>query len=124
MSPRASRYEYSHALKFLPQAMSDSVFAIFGEETGIVGCAILIIIFVMFFWQALKIAGHASTKFGRMVAVGITTWLTIQTFMNIASAVGLFPISGVPLPFFSYGGSHVIAELIGVGLLLNISKNG
>jgi len=108
---------------FLPQAMGDSVFAIIGEETGMVGCAILIILFLLFFWQGIKIATHANDKFMRLTAVGIVVWFAAQTFTNIASAIGLWPLAGIPLPFFSYGGSHIMAELMAIGLLLNISKN-
>ncbi len=109
---------------FLPQAMSDSVFAVFAEETGIIGCIILISLFIILFWQGIKIAKNSSDKFSKMLAVGIMTWFIIQAFMNIASALGLFPLTGIPLPFFSYGGSHLVAEMIAIGLLLNISKNG
>ena len=108
----------------LPQAMSDSVFAIFGEEMGIAGCAALIILFLLFFWQGIKIAANSTDKFGKLVATGVITWLAVQTFMNIASAIGIWPLAGIPLPFFSYGGSHIMSELAAVGLLLNISKNG
>ncbi len=109
---------------FLPQAMSDSIFAIIGEETGIIGCTILILLFVYLGWQAIKIANNSSDSFGKLVTVGIITWLMVQSFINIASSLGLFPLSGIPLPFFSYGGSHIMAELAAIGLLLNISKNG
>ena len=109
---------------FLPQAMTDSIFAIIGEETGIVGTSLLILSFLLFFWLGLKIANSATDKFSKLTAIGITFWITSQAFMNVASAIGLFPLSGIPLPFFSYGGSHIISELIGVGILLNISKNG
>jgi cell division protein FtsW len=109
---------------FLPQAMSDSMFAILGEETGIIGCVILIILFLFFLWLGFKIANASTDRFSKLTAIGITTWIVFQAFVNIASTIGLFPLSGIPLPFFSYGGSHIIAEMIGVGLLLNISKNG
>jgi len=109
---------------FLPEAMSDSMFAILGEETGIFGSIILISLFVGFIWLAFKIAKSATDTFSKLTAAGISTWIVFQAFINIASAIGLFPLSGIPLPFFSYGGSHVIAELIGVGLILNISRNG
>lgn len=108
---------------FLPQAMSDSIFAIFAEETGIFGCIILIALFFLFLWFGFKVAKHSNDKFSKFAAVGITFWITFQAFVNISSVAGLFPLSGIPLPFFSYGGSHLINELIGVGLLLNISKN-
>lgn len=109
---------------FLPEAMSDSVFAILGEETGIIGCTILILAFVAFFYLGYKISTEATDKFSKLTALGVTFLITFQAFLNITSTIGLFPLSGLPLPFFSYGGSHLIAELIGVGLLLNISRNG
>ncbi len=108
---------------FLPSSMADSVFAILGEELGIVGGVALILLFVFFFWQCIKIAKHSTDKFGKLVAIGICTWILLQSFMNIASAIGIFPLAGIPLPFFSYGGSHLVAEIIAIGLLLNISKN-
>src|SRR3989344_1187194 len=108
---------------FLPQAMSDSIFAIIGEETGIIGCLFLISLFLLFLWFGIKIANSASDKFSKLAVIGITTWIVFQAFFNIASTVGLLPLSGIPLPFFSYGGSHIIAEMIGVGIILNVSKN-
>jgi len=108
---------------FLPQAMSDSVFAIIGEETGIIGCFILISLFLLFLYFGLRIANSTNDTFYKLTAVGIITWITFQAFVNIASIIGLFPITGIPLPFFSYGGSHLIAEIIGLGLLLKISRN-
>ncbi|MBX4200746.1 putative lipid II flippase FtsW [Candidatus Parcubacteria bacterium] len=109
---------------FLPEAMSDSIFAIIGEETGIIGCAILISLFLLFLYLGFKIAHSANNNFAKLAAVGLTTWIVFQACINVASACGLFPLAGIPLPFFSYGGSHLIAEIIAVGLLLNISKNG
>ncbi len=108
---------------FLPQAMSDSIFAIIGEEIGAIGCIALIGIFILFFWLGLKIAKNSNDRFSKMTAIGIVFWITFQAFINISSVAGIFPLAGIPLPFFSYGGSHLVVELIGVGLLLNISKN-
>lgn len=108
---------------FLPQAMSDSIFAIIGEEMGIIGCVILIALFILFFWLGIKIAKNSNNKFARLTATGVVVWITLQAFVNMASVAGIFPLAGIPLPFFSYGGSHLVVELIGVGLLLNISKN-
>lgn len=109
---------------FLPQAMGDSVFPILGEELGMVGLALIILVFLLLFWQGIKIAKNSTDKFGKLAAVGLTVWLAAQTFMNIASSIGFWPLAGIPLPFFSYGGSHIMAELAAIGLLLNISKNG
>ena len=108
---------------FLPQAMSDSIFAIIGEEIGAIGCIALIAIFILFFWLGLQIAKNSNDRFSKLTAVGIVFWITLQAFINISSVAGIFPLAGIPLPFFSYGGSHMLAEMIGVGLLLNISKN-
>jgi len=107
----------------LPQAMSDSVFAIIGEELGIIGGAGLLILFILFFWLGIKIAKSSNERFSKLTAIGITFWITLQAFINMASSAGIFPLAGIPLPFFSYGGSHLVAEIIGIGLLLNISKN-
>ncbi|MCX6720444.1 MAG: putative peptidoglycan glycosyltransferase FtsW [Candidatus Staskawiczbacteria bacterium] len=108
---------------FLPQAMSDSIFGIIGEEIGALGCIALIALFILFFWLGLQIAKNSDDRFSKLTAIGIVFWITLQAFINISSVAGIFPLAGIPLPFFSYGGSHLLAELIGVGLLLNISKN-
>jgi cell division protein FtsW len=108
---------------FLPAAMTDSIFAITAEETGFFGCLMLIGIFLIFFWRGFKIGKNSKDNFQKLTAFGITSWILIQTLINISSMVGLFPLAGIPLPFFSYGGSAIITELMGVGILLNISKN-
>jgi cell division protein FtsW len=109
---------------FLPESMTDSIFAVIGEELGLIGCTILVGLFVSFTYLGFKIAAKATDKFSRLTAIGFSTWIIFQTFINMASAIGLFPLSGIPLPFFSYGGSHMISEIIAVGIILNISKNG
>ena len=108
---------------FLPQSMTDSMFAILGEETGIIGCAVLVILFAALFWQGIRIAKSSGDAFGRLAVIGIVTWIVVQAFLNICSSIGIWPLSGLPLPFFSYGGSHALAELIGVAIILNISKH-
>ncbi|MFC1663774.1 putative lipid II flippase FtsW [Patescibacteria group bacterium] len=109
-------------LGFLPHSVSDSVFAIFAEETGFVGSLILISLFLIFLWQGFKISKSTNDKFSQLLALGITSWIVIQGFVNIGSMIGVLPLTGIPLPFISYGGSALIAELVGVGILLNISK--
>jgi len=113
----------SQKFGFLPQSMSDSTFAVYAEETGFVGCLILISLFLMLLWAGFCIARQADDKFYQLVALGVIFWILFQGFVNISSMIELFPISGVPLPFISYGGSHLIAELIGIGLLLNIARH-
>lgn len=106
----------------LPQSMSDSLFAIFAEETGFVGALILLALFVVFLWVGFKIAKGKKDKFSQLCAFGITSWIILQGLINIGSIIGILPITGIPLPFISYGGSALIVELIGVGILLNIAR--
>lgn len=107
---------------FLPQPISDSIFAIWAEEVGFIGSLILILLFLIFAWQGIKIAKTSKDKFCQCLAAGITFWITIQAFINIGSMIGILPLTGIPLPFISYGGSHLITELIAIGILLNISR--
>ncbi len=113
----------SQKFGYIPQAMTDSIFPIIAEESGIFGCVILISLFLFFLWRGIKIANHSSDKFSQLTALGIVIWISLQAFINISSSIGIWPLAGIPLPFFSYGGSHLLTELAGVGLLLNISKN-
>ena len=108
---------------FLPQSMSDSIFAIFSEETGFLGCLILIFLFLIFLWRGFKIAKDSKNMFSQLLALGITSWIILQAFINIGAMISILPLSGIPLPFISYGGSALVTELIGVGILLNISKS-
>ncbi len=110
-------------LWFLPQTISDSIFAIFSEETGFIGSLILISLFLIFLWRGFKIGKENPDRFSQLTALGITSWIIVQTFVNIGAMIGILPLTGIPLPFISYGGSALITELIGVGILLNISRN-
>ena len=109
-------------LGFLPHSISDSIFAILAEETGFIGCLILIFLFLTFFWRGFVTAKTSQNKFSQIAALGITSWIILQALINIGSMIGVLPLTGIPLPFISYGGSALVAELIGVGILLNISK--
>lgn len=106
----------------LPEPISDSIFAIFSEEMGFIGGVVLIALFLAFSARALTLSLTIPTEFGRLVMVGVASWFSIQAFVNIGSMIGLIPLTGVPLPFFSYGGTALIAEMSAIGLLLNISK--
>ncbi len=108
---------------FLPEPMTDSIFAVFAEETGFVGAIILISLFLIFAWQGFKIAKQSSETFFKLMAIGITFWITFQAFINIGAMIGILPLTGIPLPLVSYGSSHLVMELIAIGLLLNISKH-
>ena len=107
---------------FLPQTMSDSIFAIFAEETGFIGSAILILLFLFFLWRGVSIAKRNRDTFSQLCAIGISSWIALQALVNIGAMIGVVPLTGIPLPFISYGGSHLAVELMSVGILLNISK--
>lgn len=108
---------------YLPEAHTDSIFAIISEELGFVGAAIVVVAFTFLAIRGFKIAKEAPDMFGRLLAVGIVVWIIFQAFVNIAAMLSLIPLTGVPLPFISYGGSNLIITLAAVGILLNISRN-
>lgn len=107
---------------YLPEPVGDSIFAIIAEEVGLIGAMTLITLFIIFAWRGMTIAAHAPDMFGKLVAGGITIWITGQATMNIAAITSLMPLTGIPLPFISYGGTSIIFSLAAVGILLNISR--
>lgn len=109
-------------LGFLPARLSDSIFAIFSEETGFLGSFILIVLFLIFLIRGFRISSEASDEFSKLLGQGISSWIALQALVNIGAMTGILPLTGIPLPFISYGGSHLIAELIGVGILLNVAR--
>lgn len=108
---------------YLPESTTDSIFAIIAEELGFLGAAALILSFIFIFGRCFYIAVNAKDNFGKLLAIGITTFLAAQTIINLAAQTALVPLTGVPLPFLSYGGSSLIVDLAAIGILLNISKN-
>jgi rod shape determining protein RodA len=107
---------------FVPEQHNDFVFTVAGEELGLIGAGVLIALFAVLLWRALVIATRAEDMFGRVAAAGIACWLGFQTFQNIGMCLGIMPVTGVPLPLVSYGGSSMFASLVAVGLLLNIQR--
>ena len=107
---------------FLPEASTDSIFAAISEEVGFIGSFVLILIFAIFIFKAFKIASNAPDQFSKILAVGITAWIGGQTLLNIAAMTALTPLTGIPLPFFSYGGTSLSMILVSCGILLNISR--
>ena len=107
---------------FVPQSISDSIFAIFAEETGFIGCFVLIALFFAFFLSSFSVGKRLNDEYLRLMAIGIGSWFVIQAMVNIGAMIGVVPLTGIPLPFISYGGSHLMMELIACGLLLNISQ--
>ena len=108
---------------YLPEPVGDSIFAIIGEELGLVGAIFLITLFIMLAFRGFRVAKNAPDEFGRLIAVGITIWIVVQVFVNIAANIALVPLTGIPLPFVSYGGTSLIFLLAAMGILLNISKH-
>lgn len=107
---------------YLPQASSDSIFAVIAEELGFLKTLVLLALFAFLIWRGLRVARTASDSFGRLLASGIVIWISVQIFINVGSIVGLLPLTGVPLPLISLGGSSLVITLIALGILLNISK--
>jgi len=106
--------------RFIPEQQTDFVFTVAGEELGLVGGAGIICALGVVLWRGLRIAQHASDPFGRLVAAGVVSWFGFQSFVNIGMTLGIMPVTGLPLPFVSYGGSSMFANLMAVGLLLNV----
>ncbi len=107
---------------YLPNPFTDGIFAITGQELGLFGCMVIILLFAIVAYRGLQIARHANDMFGSLLAGGITCWLIVQAAINIGSVVDLIPYTGVPLPLISYGGSSLITTLAALGILLNISR--
>ncbi|NTU69736.1 putative lipid II flippase FtsW [bacterium] len=108
---------------YLPEPMGDSIFAIVSEEFGFLRTLLIVVLFMVIILRGYRIARSAPDMYGRMVAFGITSWIGTQAVINIAAMLNMMPLTGIPLPFMSYGGSALISLMASVGILLNISKN-
>lgn len=111
-------------LHFLPEAETDFIFAAFAEEWGYVGVLVLLSLFLLLLWRIVKIGQHAADNFSRLYSLGFAALIFIQSFIHIAMNMGALPITGITLPFVSYGGSSLVTLLIGIGILQNIRING
>ncbi len=107
---------------YLPEPQGDSIFAVIGEEFGFIGSVIIVLLYILFAMRGLWIARRAPDSFSGLLASGLVILITLQVFMNIASIVGLFPLTGVPLVFMSQGGTSLLISLAAVGIILGISK--
>jgi len=107
---------------YLPEAHNDFIFSIIAEELGFIGCIFVIILFALFIWRGILIAIKAPDMFGSLIAVGITSMIGLQAIINIAVVTSSMPNTGMPLPFFSYGGTSLLILMASVGILLNISR--
>jgi cell division protein FtsW len=114
-----SRQKYN----YLPEPFGDSIFAIIGEELGFIGLFVLVSLFLIFIWRCFIIAKNAPDNFGKLLVSGITMVLVFQFLMNIAAITQFMPLTGVPMPFISYGGSALVSALFGVGVIANVSSH-
>ncbi len=113
-----SRQKY----QYLPEPAGDSIYAVIAEELGFIRSTLVIFVFAILAWRGFSIARKTPDIFGRLLAVGITSWIIVQAFINIGSILGVTPMTGIPLPFISYGGSALATTLFAAGMLLNISR--
>lgn len=109
-------------LDFLPEQHTDFIFAILGEELGFIGALFVVLLFFVIAWRGFRVALNCSDSFGSYLAVGLTTTIVLQAFINMGVVTGLLPVTGISLPFISYGGSSLLFSMIGIGILLNISR--
>jgi len=114
--------EGKQKLLFLPMPHTDFIFSVIGEELGLIGGATLVLVFGLLFWRGLRASLRAPDMFGKLLGLGISVMIVTQALLNISVAVSLMPTKGITLPFVSYGGSSLLFSLIGVGMLLNISR--
>ncbi len=109
-------------LFYLPEAHTDFIYAVVGEELGLVGCGALVILFLVILWRGLQLTRSTQDDFGRYLALGVTTMIVVQALMNMSVVLGMAPTKGIPLPMISYGGSSLLSTLISLGMLLSVSE--
>lgn len=107
---------------YLPEPVTDSIFAVIGEEFGFIGGVLLVTLFLYLAWRGLRIAQGAPDMFGRLIVVGVVAWIVFQSFINISAIIGLIPLTGIPLPLISYGGTSLAVILAAIGIVLNVSR--
>jgi cell division protein FtsW len=110
-------------LFYLPYPHTDFIYAVIGEELGLVGTTVVLACFCVIAWRGLRTAMRAPDRFGAFLALGLTAMIVVQAFFNISVVLGLLPTKGIPLPFVSFGGSSLLASMIGMGILLNVSQH-
>ena len=109
---------------YLPNAHTDFIFAVIGEEVGLVGCLVVVLLFVGLALLGIRAAARAPDRYGTLIAAGITAWIVLQALVNVGAVVGLLPVTGVPLPFVSFGGSSTVITMAAVGMLANVARQG
>ena len=108
---------------FVPSVQTDFIFTVAGEELGFVGCAVIVVLIGFIVFRAIRSAAVADDMFGMLVASGVAVWFGFQTFVNVGMTIGIMPITGLPLPFVSYGGSAIVADMIAIGLVQSVRRH-
>ena len=108
---------------YLPEPHNDFIYSVISEELGLVGATLVLACFCVIAWRGMRTAMRAPDRFGSFLALGLTTMIVFQAFFNISVVLGLAPTKGIPLPFVSYGGSSLLINLVGMGILLNVSQH-
>ena len=106
----------------MPEPHNEFIFSIIGEELGLIGCLFIIGLFLFLIWRGIRVATRAKDTYGKLLALGITSIIAVQAIINIAVVTGSMPVTGVPMPFISYGGTSLVINLMAMGILLNISS--
>lgn len=106
----------------LPAPHTDSIFAVVGEELGVIGAALILVVYIVFVWRGFRIARNAPDAFGSLLAAGVTVWIACKALLNVAVMTALLPPTGLPLPFISFGGSSLVVLLVGIGLLMSVHR--
>jgi len=114
--------EGKQKLFYLPEAHTDFIYAVVGEELGLIGCAALVALFLVLLWRGLQLVRGTPDDFGRYLALGVTTMIVVQAFMNMSVVLDMAPTKGIPLPMISYGGSSLLSSMISLGMLLSVSE--
>jgi cell division protein FtsW len=107
---------------FLPNAQTDFIFSVIGEELGFIGAALVLLLLGAFVWFGIRAATRSPERFGGLLAIGLVAWLASETLINIGAVVGVLPVTGIPLPFISYGGSSLVITMVAAGILVNIAR--
>jgi cell division protein FtsW len=110
-------------LFYLPEPHNDFIYAVIAEEMGLVGATVVVVCFCVITWRGLRTSMRAPDRFGAFLALGLTAMVAFQAFFNISVVLGLLPTKGIPLPLVSYGGSSLLINLVGMGILLNVSQH-
>lgn len=110
-------------LSFLPEQHTDFIYSVVGEELGLVGCATILVLFGVMISRAIGIAAHTKNRFGSILVLGITALIAFQVVVNVGMTLGMLPVTGIPLPLISYGGTSLATTLFGIGLILNVGMH-